>query len=120
VTAVETVDDVETILEWIERLNWLGQRRIGEGTVITNAGSRKASLGIKSLILHEENHPFKAAGASQTGSRGSSVSDVRNNRGAKCGTEAGSHSLEQVSSVNHELCKLIVELSLKIYTKTLK
>jgi hypothetical protein len=48
------------------------------------------------------------------------VSDVRNNRGAKCGTEAGSHSLEQVSSVNHELCKLIVELSLKIYTKTLK
>ena len=103
VTAVETVDDVETILERIECLNRLGQRRISEGTIIANTGCRKAGLGIESLVLHEENHPLEAAGSCRHIRRCSCLGQVGEKSGAAHGSsDTGGHSFDQISTI-HDL-----------------
>ena len=55
VEAVQTVDDVQTLLEGLKRLDRLRKLRLGQRTAARHA-RRNAGLRIESLVLQEEDH----------------------------------------------------------------
>ena len=102
-SAVKTVDDVKAILVWLKCFNRLRERRIDKRTIIANTGCWKAGLGIKALVLHEENHALEVAGSCRDIRRCRSLGQVGKKSGtAHGGTNTGSHSFNQISTI-HDL-----------------
>lgn len=60
VPPVEAVDDMKSVLEWFECLDRLRQDGLRQRPAIAHA-RRDAGLGVKALVLHEEDDPLGSA-----------------------------------------------------------
>ena len=93
VHAVQTVDDVQAFLEGLQRLDGLGQLGCGQRAAVAHS-RRDAGLRVEALILHEEDHAFRTTGTNRSRS-----ADSWKDGGSQSGAGAGSHSLEQISTI---------------------
>lgn len=66
VNTMETRNDIDVFLERFQGTNWVGQFHVGQRPGFLHS-LRDAGCGVETLVLEEENDPFRAAGTNGGG-----------------------------------------------------